>query len=333
MLLDGCDFRLRENLHDFLQAYSASPDCHRMLWVDALCIDQENKAERSQQVQLMSKIYSQAMKVIAWLGPAADDSDWCFDRLNDIADRSTISPDDINYKASQYLDSYGTRLRAGVTAILKRPMFSRVWCVQELILPPKVVLMCGTRTLKWDNFQSVANLFTFDFYTDYSRLESLRQTNFDLMKPSQLSKRYERYREDFPTVSQTHERHQLTEYKKSTTQSLENLLRCFIGRQCTIKHDYIYALLGIASDFGPSAHAVKKLTVDYTMPIEDLFDEVITFCGLRYHYEGLFIRKLARAMELSETKMKEVMRKTERIDLNVKPDAKQLQAPPSALEP
>ena len=139
--------------------------------------------------------------------------------------------------------------------------------------------------------------------------------------------------DDFPILSHTHGRYQLTNYNKDTTQSLGNLLRCFIGRECTIKHDYVYALLGIASDFDPNISTGKKLTVDYNIFIEDLFDEVVKFCGLRSQIDGLFVRKLARAMELSETKMEEVMRKTERINLNVEPDAKQLQAPRSSLEP
>src|ERR1700730_15165897 len=36
------------------------------IWVDALCIDQENTTEQSEQVKLMAKIYSQASKVIVW---------------------------------------------------------------------------------------------------------------------------------------------------------------------------------------------------------------------------------------------------------------------------
>ena len=316
--LNGRDFDLRQNLHDFLQAYAASPDGCQMLWVDALCIDQENKAERSQQVQFMSKIYTQATKVIAWLGPAADDSDWCLDRI-----------------ALSDARSSDVRLHDGLAAILKRPMFSRMWCVQEMILPSELVLMCGTRLLAWDTFAVVAGRFDYDFYTDFSRLESLRHTNY---KPPVVSKGYEivqrnRSQGISPRRLSKQSRIISTGLERHTTRKLENLLRCFIGRQCTIKHDYIYALLGLASDFGSTADVVKQLTVDYTISIEDLFDQVITFCGLRYHYDGLFIRKLARAMELSETKMEEVMRKIERINSNVKPDAKQLQAPRSSLEP
>src|ERR1700753_1696292 len=40
----------------------------RMLWVDAICIDQRSLQERNHQVRLMGHIYSKATTVIAWLG-------------------------------------------------------------------------------------------------------------------------------------------------------------------------------------------------------------------------------------------------------------------------
>jgi Heterokaryon incompatibility protein (HET) len=38
------------------------------LWIDAICIDQSNREERSEQVNVMARIYSQASQVIVWLG-------------------------------------------------------------------------------------------------------------------------------------------------------------------------------------------------------------------------------------------------------------------------
>ena len=46
----------------------------RVLWVDAICIDQDNIPERDAQVQLMGNIYRTAGRVIVWLGPEADNS-------------------------------------------------------------------------------------------------------------------------------------------------------------------------------------------------------------------------------------------------------------------
>ncbi|TVY84439.1 Heterokaryon incompatibility protein 6 OR allele [Lachnellula suecica] len=44
------------------------------LWADAVCINQKDVDERSQQVQLMRKIYENATRVVAWLGPSTDDT-------------------------------------------------------------------------------------------------------------------------------------------------------------------------------------------------------------------------------------------------------------------
>ncbi|CAK7239044.1 MAG: hypothetical protein STHCBS139747_000465 [Sporothrix thermara] len=41
----------------------------RVLWVDALCINQQDPAERSRQVQQMRRIYELCVADVAWLGP------------------------------------------------------------------------------------------------------------------------------------------------------------------------------------------------------------------------------------------------------------------------
>lgn len=54
------------------------------LWVDAICISQQDTAERSQQVQLMRRIYGSSDAVIAWLGP--DDGDSAFATIKILAE-------------------------------------------------------------------------------------------------------------------------------------------------------------------------------------------------------------------------------------------------------
>jgi hypothetical protein len=56
----------------------------RVVWVDAICIDQKNDAEKSEQVQLMAKIYSQASKVLVWLGEEDRFVDTAFDTLDQL---------------------------------------------------------------------------------------------------------------------------------------------------------------------------------------------------------------------------------------------------------
>jgi hypothetical protein len=61
---------VRRNLLDFL--HYARKKQFGWIWIDALCIDQGNLAERAYQVQQMGFIYSHAWRVVSWLGTSLD---------------------------------------------------------------------------------------------------------------------------------------------------------------------------------------------------------------------------------------------------------------------
>ncbi|KAF8865991.1 hypothetical protein BDZ45DRAFT_611810, partial [Acephala macrosclerotiorum] len=46
----------------------------RVLWIDAICIDQNDPEERSAEVLRMGSIYKNACQVIVWLGPNSPNS-------------------------------------------------------------------------------------------------------------------------------------------------------------------------------------------------------------------------------------------------------------------
>jgi hypothetical protein len=58
---------ITRNLHEALLVFR-HPLETRDLWADAICINQQDTTERSAQVQLMARIYSEASKVLLWLG-------------------------------------------------------------------------------------------------------------------------------------------------------------------------------------------------------------------------------------------------------------------------
>ena len=74
------NFGVANNLYVALQ-YLRYETRTRVLWIDAICIDQANLSERSQQVQLMNLVYRGAECVLVWLGEQNYNSDSAFDIL------------------------------------------------------------------------------------------------------------------------------------------------------------------------------------------------------------------------------------------------------------
>ncbi|KAH8725911.1 heterokaryon incompatibility protein-domain-containing protein, partial [Phaeosphaeriaceae sp. PMI808] len=65
--IDGIVVPIRENLYQALY-HLRYPTTTRRLWIDAVCINQLNNAEKNSQVSQMSKIYAAAYEVLVWLG-------------------------------------------------------------------------------------------------------------------------------------------------------------------------------------------------------------------------------------------------------------------------
>ena len=72
IVVDGFNSKIRPALAAALR-YLRLPDSRRTLWVDAICIHQQDLDEKSKQVKLMGVTYSKAAKVIVWLGPPSDE--------------------------------------------------------------------------------------------------------------------------------------------------------------------------------------------------------------------------------------------------------------------
>lgn len=72
--LDGASFWVRLNLYFFLEGYRDRYN-PSVLWIDAVCINQDDLDEKTSQIQLMNRIYEEADHVLIWLG---EDSDCTF---------------------------------------------------------------------------------------------------------------------------------------------------------------------------------------------------------------------------------------------------------------
>jgi hypothetical protein len=108
------------------------PDRERYVWIDAICIDQHNIAERSAQVQLMSRVYHSASRTIIYLGETADDSDLALDCISSCS--------------QQVADD---RTTTAIQKLYKRPYFERIWVIQEVSMSRSAIVLCGNRSLPW----------------------------------------------------------------------------------------------------------------------------------------------------------------------------------------
>jgi hypothetical protein len=114
IIIHGKAFNVTANLHAaLLQLRNHSIE--RILWVDAICIDQDNQAEKEHQIGYMADIYGQANRVLVWLGKAADDSDLAFEEMRHFRGKGDMTVMEMQ------------RLESASLALLQRPWFQRIW--------------------------------------------------------------------------------------------------------------------------------------------------------------------------------------------------------------
>jgi hypothetical protein len=153
-------FWIRPNLHAALVQLRA-PDHEVRLWVDALCINQENIVEKTQQVSRMHEIYSEAANICIWLG--VGDVDPTLNAVDLESTRQTFEfiRDMLNLKRLDQLicnAQYASGWLAFVK-LMRNRWFSRRWVVQELALAREATVHYGQEVMQWTDFADAVALF------------------------------------------------------------------------------------------------------------------------------------------------------------------------------
>lgn len=154
-----------------------------IIWVDAVCINQNDNAEKGQQIGLMARIYGSASQTYVWLGPSANGSDLAMDTLRRVGEGmlkkssgtsprqqfedltkdapagewNRQSPDELLLLAPELIQEYfpnATFCSVECRILLSRSYWTRMWIQQEVILSPKPVICCGSLKLGWDVFEA-----------------------------------------------------------------------------------------------------------------------------------------------------------------------------------
>ncbi|RSL83279.1 hypothetical protein CEP51_004602 [Fusarium floridanum] len=98
----------------------------RVVWVDAICINQTDHQERESQVAIMGSIYQRCLRTVVYLG-----QDVVARHGNNNSNRAYPARRDLNTESASAVDLHH---------LLKMRYFQRVWVIQELVLSPMVVI-------------------------------------------------------------------------------------------------------------------------------------------------------------------------------------------------
>jgi hypothetical protein len=151
---------VRSNLHAALKQLRKE-EHDIWLWVDAVCINQSNTEEKTQQLSKIHDIYNKAYNVCIWLGEADQDgkSDHAMDFIHSAVNLrlldGLVSISDVGTMQER---AYNWDCLSGV---MSSSWFSRRWVVQEVALARRASLHCGSKAVNWLNFaDAVANFVT-----------------------------------------------------------------------------------------------------------------------------------------------------------------------------
>lgn len=124
------------------------PTAHRLLWIDAICINQNDLDERSTQIQHMLNIYHGATRILIWLGEESETSPLAIDAMKALdqpSERKGVVFRIHERRCYELLkaicDAFGE--------LLERPWFVRSWIRQELSVAKDAVVLCGRDSLSW----------------------------------------------------------------------------------------------------------------------------------------------------------------------------------------
>ncbi|MCJ1288353.1 hypothetical protein MMC26_007708 [Xylographa opegraphella] len=143
-----------------------STSADRLLWVDQLCINQDDLQERSKQVSMMRSIYKTAERVLVWLGPDhekqaehAKSLVMAIVQLVSVAGEDEMVEEMMHFPADKALIEHGLPPRDhpqwdALVHLTGLPYFTRVWVIQEVSVASKVLMIWGETEFDMLDFRS-----------------------------------------------------------------------------------------------------------------------------------------------------------------------------------
>lgn len=174
LVVNGQPYKVTRSLYAAI-GYLASSEKASKLWIDQISINQEDDAEKTQQVRLMSSIFSQARVVIGWLGLPVKSDQLAFNLFRILGSSTSDfvsesdpvgSSDDESATAQaireltedgliedmEHLFHPNSIVGRAAATLCRRPWFRRLWIVQEATIAQVLELRCGTLSISSQQF-------------------------------------------------------------------------------------------------------------------------------------------------------------------------------------
>lgn len=229
------------------------------IWIDAICIDQDSPIDQNTQIPLMRIIYTEAIKVIVWLGESDAHVDRALEAIPELIPRLRGFDGRLGLNDDRLM-SHGLPKRSdeiwhGTRDLLSRSWFTRLWVFQEAVLAESVVVMCGNRIMNMDELvdftASMASASVVDLTRDTDSDFFAVLTGLAMVQRISLFKEWRANGQGISFMS---------------------LLEASRDFSVTRDADKVYGLLGLASDA-----LGEILRVDVTKPAVEVYIEAAKF--------------------------------------------------------
>jgi len=235
----------------------------RRVWIDAICINQDDLKERGVQVSIMKQIYQKAQGVLIWIREEKPNTVEAFKMIPKLAeswdaqgpqDDPTSTKPLVEVEDEHAAELENPIIMDAIVDAFTRSYFTRAWIIQEILVSKKATVICGSHKTDWVRFHQAANyLIQREF-----RLSNgpVPRTLFLIALIHRNEKRY-----------------------KAGQLNLRTLLRHFRYTQATDIRHKVDSMLGISFPVGRSGTelSVQPLRADYTKAVEDVYREAAAY--------------------------------------------------------
>jgi hypothetical protein len=268
---------IRPNLYHALQRIRSLHTHQFCIWVDSLCIKQDDNTEKNEQVGRMSQIYSKAGAVFVWLGEKDTTSKDAIEFSVDIYLHMSTHLDDtgrpppVSWDNPTWWTNYNF---TAVSLLLERPWFRRGWVLQEAAFSKNSMIQCGDAQIHMTRFSIVVSLVREKLGLRFQAMDVIHERtkagtlmNF---RDSPAVRMLDMIEDAFDNSSKKG-------VDPKPKMSLETLVHRGTFTETSDKRDAVYALLTLANDARTNS-ASFHIVPDYEKEIPEVYTDFIRHC-------------------------------------------------------